>query len=76
MQALTSREREVAKMVASGYSNYDVANMLGVSVQTVKNHLQSIFRKMALANRVELAIRISNGEPKVRYARPKRRKRI
>ena len=57
MQALTFREHEVAQLVASGYTNQEIGDRLGISLQTVKNHLQSIFRKLAVANRVELALR-------------------
>jgi two-component system response regulator DegU len=58
MQDLSSREYEVAQLVAGGYSNQEISGRLQISVQTVKNHLQSIFRKLSLANRVELALRI------------------
>ena len=58
MQALSPRESEVARLVASGRSNREVARQLLISEQTVKNHIQSIFRKLAIGNRVELTIRI------------------
>ena len=59
MQALSSREQEVAHLAASGHSNQEIGDRLQISVQTVKNHMQSIFRKLALANRVELTLRIA-----------------
>jgi two-component system response regulator DegU len=59
MQALTSREKEVALLVARGHSNQEIGEHLQISVQTVKNHVQSIFRKLALANRVELTLRVA-----------------
>jgi len=58
MQALTRREYEVAELVARGSSNRQIGHQLSISEQTVKNHLHSIFRKLALNNRVELTIRI------------------
>jgi DNA-binding CsgD family transcriptional regulator len=59
MQLLTSREHQIARLVASGSSNQEIAARLKISEQTVKNHVQSIFRKLALANRVELALHIA-----------------
>ena len=59
MSELTLREYEVARLVATGYSNKQIGDRLKISEQTVKNHLQSIFRKLALSNRVELTIRLS-----------------
>lgn len=58
MQALSPREYQVARLVASGRSNRQIAERLVISEQTVKNHIQSIFRKLAISNRVELTIRI------------------
>ena len=62
MQALTAREHEVAQLVASGYTNQEIGDRLSISLQTVKNHLQSIFRKLAIANRVELALKTASGK--------------
>jgi len=58
MQALSPRELQVARLVASGRSNREIAEQLILSEQTVKNHVQSIFRKLAVGNRVELTIRM------------------
>lgn len=58
MQVLSQRESQVARLVASGRSNREIAKHLVLSEQTVKNHIQSIFRKLAVGNRVELTIRI------------------
>jgi DNA-binding NarL/FixJ family response regulator len=68
MQALTQRESEVARLVADGYSNKEVGNRLSISEQTVKNHIQSIFRKLDLNNRVELTIRMSGRSRRLRAA--------
>lgn len=73
MQGLTSREREVAQLVASGYTNQEIGDRLRISLQTVKNHLQSIFRKLAVANRVELALRTACGK-RAKLGRPMRQK--
>ena len=58
MDPLTLRENDVAQLVASGLSNQEIGRILKISEQTVKNHLQSIFRKLALENRVELTLRL------------------
>lgn len=73
MQDLSSREYEVAQLVAGGYSNQEISDRLQISVQTVKNHLRSIFRKLSLANRVELALRIVEKPDNARSARARGR---
>jgi DNA-binding NarL/FixJ family response regulator len=72
MQALTAREYEVAKLAANGYSNKQIGDRLNISEQTVKNHMHSIFRKLALNNRVELTIRISRQGERSPIGRAKR----
>ncbi|MBO4208260.1 helix-turn-helix transcriptional regulator [Micromonospora echinofusca] len=52
---LTAREREVALLVAEGYSSKRIAAELFISVRTVDNHLQSIYTKCGVKNRSELA---------------------
>ncbi|MFS0723327.1 response regulator [Paenibacillus sp. 1P07SE] len=51
---LTPREQEVLARVAKGESNRGVAEALGISEHTVKNHLKHILQKLHLANRVQL----------------------
>jgi len=50
---LTKREIEILALVAQGYSNTRVANLLWVTEQTVKFHLSNIYRKLGVANRTE-----------------------
>ena len=54
--SLTPREVDIVKRVARGASNKDIAAHLEMGEQTVKNHLRRIFRKLRVANRVELAL--------------------
>ncbi|GAK40202.1 response regulator transcription factor [Paenibacillus urinalis] len=51
---LTTREREILNWVASGRTNREIADRLGISDQTVKNHLKNILQKLQLENRVQL----------------------
>jgi DNA-binding CsgD family transcriptional regulator len=53
---LTEPERYVAARVAHGARNAEIANGLGLSVKTVEKHLSSIYRKLAISSRVELAV--------------------
>lgn len=57
---LTNRENEVVRLVVQGRRNRDVAQKLSISEKTVKNHLWSIFNKLGIYNRVELACRTMN----------------
>ncbi len=52
---LTARERDVARLVAQGKTNGEVAVTLGVAQSTVKNHLVRIFDKLNVNTRTELA---------------------
>ncbi|MFB5762325.1 response regulator [Paenibacillus medicaginis] len=53
-QSLTPREREILNWVASGQTNKEIGEGLGISEQTVKNHLKNILHKLQLENRVQL----------------------
>jgi DNA-binding NarL/FixJ family response regulator len=54
---LTLREAEVAVAAARGLSNREVAERFGIVEKTVKNVLMSVFRKMHVRYRVEMALR-------------------
>jgi DNA-binding NarL/FixJ family response regulator len=51
---LTARETEVLRYVAKGLSAKQIAERLSLSHRTVENHVQATFRKLQVANRVEL----------------------
>ncbi len=53
---LTRRELQVVAAIVAGASNRDISAQLGMSEQTVKNHLSSIFDKVGVSNRLELAL--------------------
>ena len=53
--ALTRREREVAKLVARGLTNRQIAKELVLSERTVENHVSNILKKLKLSSRSEVA---------------------
>lgn len=53
---LSEREAEVAQLVAEGLTNADIAGRLFLSLPTVKSHLARIFEKLAVTNRVQVAL--------------------
>lgn len=56
LEALTTREREIAGQVAEGKTNIDIANELFISPGTVKTHVANIQRKLGVRNRVGIAV--------------------
>jgi DNA-binding CsgD family transcriptional regulator len=52
---LTAQETEVARLVADGHSNRQVAGLLFISENTVQYHLRKIFRKIGVSSRTQLA---------------------
>jgi two-component system, NarL family, nitrate/nitrite response regulator NarL len=54
--ALSPREREVVSLVAQGLSARKIADFLHISEKTVRNHLSSIYDKLEVADRLELAL--------------------
>lgn len=54
LQILTKRELEILPLVAKGYGNKEIANMLYVSVKTVEAHKAKIMEKLNLSNKPEL----------------------
>jgi DNA-binding NarL/FixJ family response regulator len=56
MKRLSERERQIAALVSRGMKNRDIAGELGISENTVKRHLQSIFDKTGARDRLELAV--------------------
>lgn len=54
--ALTPREQQIASAIADGRTNRDIATRLGITEQTVKNHLTSIFEKVGVDNRLQLGL--------------------
>lgn len=55
LDRLTSREKEVLRLIARGYPYKQVAKRLFISVKTVESHVSAVLRKLQLSNRHELA---------------------
>ena len=58
--ALTEREQEVTALACLGQRNYEIAETLGISYETVKSHLQNIFSKFDIRSRKELRIALKD----------------
>jgi two-component system, NarL family, nitrate/nitrite response regulator NarL len=56
IRSLTPRESEIVRLVAQGNGTRRLAEQLGVSEKTVRNHLVSIYDKLDVSDRLELAI--------------------
>ena len=54
LDALSSREQEVMRLIARGYTYKEVASELFISIKTVETHVSAVLRKLQLSNRHEL----------------------
>jgi DNA-binding CsgD family transcriptional regulator len=78
---LTAREKEIVRLVYLLGPSKEIAETLLLSEQTVKNHLNTIYRKIGVSNRIDLAIRAEallapeNG-PRVEKKRIRRSKTV
>ncbi len=53
---LTAREKEVLSFIGSGKQDKETAYEMGVSIKTVQNHLDKIYRKLNVSNRTEATV--------------------
>ena len=53
---LTKREGEVLKQLALGLTNKEIAQSLGISYETVKEHVQHILQKLSVTDRTQAAV--------------------
>ncbi|EEO26905.1 response regulator transcription factor [Oxalobacter paraformigenes] len=59
LNSLTRREHEIARLVATGENNKNIARKLDISERTVKAHLTSIFDKLQIRDRLQLVVYLS-----------------
>lgn len=60
---LSERETQVARLVAGGASNKEIASQLAITERTVKAHLTAVFEKLSLRDRLQLSLRINGLAP-------------
>ena len=53
---LTERELQVLRLLANGYKNKEISLMLNISVHTTKAHLEAIYEKFNIDNRLQAAV--------------------
>jgi two-component system nitrate/nitrite response regulator NarL len=56
LELLTKQEQGIARLVAEGLTNRDIARQMNLSENTVRNYMFRIFDKLGMSNRVELAL--------------------
>jgi two-component system, NarL family, nitrate/nitrite response regulator NarL len=59
VSALSERELQVARAVADGHTNKEVADLLHISERTVKAHLGAVFEKLGVRDRLQLVLRLA-----------------
>jgi len=59
MVRLTPREREVTAAICAGLSNKQIAKQLGISHQTVKNHVRLVMSKLMVSCRTQVVLRFA-----------------
>ncbi|WP_217164039.1 response regulator transcription factor [Streptomyces sp. AC512_CC834] len=62
LAALTERELDTARAIADGLGNPEIARRLHIGVATVKAHTGSLFAKLAVENRVQIALLVRDAE--------------
>ena len=60
LSVISEREISVLKLVVEGKTNHEIAESLFISINTVKNHLKNIFKKMNVSSRAEAVAKYLN----------------
>jgi len=56
LHLLTQKEKDIALMIADGYSNKEIAQEQNIALSTVKGHIRHIFEKAGVSDRISLAL--------------------
>jgi RNA polymerase sigma factor (sigma-70 family) len=56
VETLSRREKQIVDALLAGCTNKEIAQQLGVSDQTVKNQLTTLYKKMGVSSRLELVL--------------------
>lgn len=56
---ITEREHDVIHCLSKGLTNKEIGQQLGISQHTVRDHLSSVFKKLNISSRIELAILVN-----------------
>ena len=72
LSSLTTREKEIVRLIVGGASNKQVATSLDISERTVKGHLSNVFQKLGVSDRLRLVLYVTDGKP---VSSPSARKR-
>jgi DNA-binding CsgD family transcriptional regulator len=65
IDALSRREREIARLLVAGYSGVNVAAIAGLSENTVRTYVRRLYQKLSVNNRADLVRKLMAPEPKV-----------
>ncbi len=60
-EALTPREQEIVRAIEDGLSYKLIADRLGISIDTVRNHIRSVYRKLEVNSKAEVIARLGRG---------------
>lgn len=58
LEKLSPREREILDLIAPGYSNKEIADKLGISIESIRWHLKNIYHKLHVHSRTEAAMKL------------------
>ena len=56
MESLSRREKQIVDALLAGCTNKEIAQQLGVSDQTIKNQLTTLYKKVGVSSRLELVV--------------------
>jgi len=59
-EQLTAKEIQIATLVWEGMTNREISRIVGTTEQVIKNHLRSIFDKLGVWSRLELAMYVAS----------------